>query len=238
MKRSVLTIILLFITLQAQALITRPVTDHVHIDVPIALNNMTQIGVMGSRISQAIGMYDGSGPNTMYELKADNESGNVFITPEARQPFTLIFKTEANNFYSVTFHPTQMQAETILLVPQFYKAAILQAPPVALPYETAVTNLIRAMVTGSILQDYAVQQLAAKPVMSSFNSGISLLPVTFYQGANLSGKVYQIRNNTRMPVVLNENFFASPSIAAVALASHTLMPTETTWLYEVTTNAT
>lgn len=233
MKKVILTAILSLLTLQANALITRPVTDDGHINVPIALNNMTQIGVMGGRISQAIGMTSGPGPNTQYALKADSDSGNVFITPETNQAFTLTLKTEQNHFYSITFHPTAMSPETILLVPQSYHANAQGNLPLAEPYETAITQLMRAMVTGTLLQNYAIEHVVQEPIFAAFNTGITLLPVTTYQSGNFTGTIYQVKNTSPLPVNLHEKEFSSQSIIAVALAKHQLMPTQTSWLYEI-----
>lgn len=221
-------------TVSAYALLTEPVTDNAHINVPIALNNVTRVGVMGGRIRQTIHAYVGQ-KNTAYTMQADSESGNIFITPEAHKNFTLMLKTERGDYYTVTFHPKVMQPETILLVPQFYEAESLQQAPIATPYETAITTLMRAMVSGTILQQYAMSHVAGG--VARFSAYATLQPVTVYQGANYIGAIYQLTNTSETFLTLRESQFQGPNVLAVALVAHRLPPRGATWVYEVMGNA-
>ncbi len=200
----------------------------------------TRLSLAGGRILRLLG---GEGKLTGIP---DEAAGEVYIQPTAAyrsKPFSLFVKSD-RGVIRLLLTPVDGPAEDIVLmlsaadqsiiingkggrVGDYGKASDWERQH---PYELTLTKLIRGMAVGQPPPGFG-QVAIGRPVSLWRETDITLL--SRYQGANLVGEIYRVKNIDQKTLRFQEPEFYRAGILAVAMEKLLLQPGESSFLYIV-----
>lgn len=213
----------------ADALQIKPLKDNQTAFVTISSSEQSRLFVQGDRIRAVRGL-EGA-----YDLKKDEEAGDIYIQPAPlyqHQAFNLFIATEQGHAYTVLASPLAIPAETIELKP--LSPSILKAEQweTASPYAETLIHLIRSMVTATHPAGYAVIPMGCRKKMA-LSKGLTLQLRVIYRGKHLQGEVVSIQNTSKNTVLLTPTNVYQPNLLAVGWEKNSLQPNEVIRLYRV-----
>ncbi|HVV69603.1 MAG TPA: type-F conjugative transfer system secretin TraK [Gammaproteobacteria bacterium] len=223
-----LTIILLLIAPLFAGAHTVRVNDNTTVKANISALEPTRISVAGDRISSIRGV-EGA-----YTYKNDNSLGAIFIKPsEAYQhkSFYIFIATEQNHSYVLQLTPTSAAAGFLVLQPKPTSPSP-SSQETDSPYETQLSNLMRLMVNGTGSDEYAMNLVHSN--VQRWNKQLNISVLAVFEGSELQGTVYRIKNRSHQLVSLNELLFYRSGDRAIALQNDQIPAQGQTLLYKVT----
>jgi type-F conjugative transfer system secretin TraK len=227
-KYLMITILLGLLGISHLALATqvKPVREFGQVSASVSLKGYTPISVKGDRISHLRGI------TGMYETYNDDNAGIVFIKPSEnlKDPFSITLTTENNQIYTLHLTPKDGLPDAIVLQPPSIKKTEPRQFEKATPYTQLLTGLMKAMRNHAPLEDFETLGVRAKPRRLP---GLQLTLIAIYNGSELRGKVYVIKNCSPHWITLSETQFYSPGDRAIALSAFSLAPHQTAELYKV-----
>lgn len=230
MKNKLLTVLmtsaLLSFSLPALALQTIDVIDNASAHANVFAGDYNRLYIQGDRILNVIGT-----PGA-YVIQTDNILGQIYIKPLQTAPFTLNISTEQGKSYQLKLGVKQGPADTIVLQPPVTTPEQAQNWESETPYQETLTRLIQAMATGSFPDGYTVVFAKDKNPLPLGNVA-TVTPITQYQGINLEGDVYILRNLTNQPLNLRPEQLYRKGAMAIALQTEAIAPKGQTRLFMV-----
>lgn len=201
--------------------------DNEQINVSLSKVDINRISIQGDKIQSL------NGPTGLYTAKND-PNGAAYLTLYANTPFILYVSTVNNHSLSLFITPQAAVGRTIVLIPTSptKTADHLEDNSV---YQKLMITLMNAMINKKALDDYAYSEpKKTKSVKSTDFFGMaSLKPIAFYNGAELNGIIYEIKNKTREPITLRPSYFYQSGVRAIALSTQTIESNATDLLYEI-----
>lgn len=197
--------------------------------IKVSANELSRLSVERGRIEKVWSV------NTAWDVKADKESGELFVRPRdgVRKAFSFFVKDNYGNTYTLIATPYDIPSETITLQPK-RKSGVGLAKKDALadqPYVQQLKVLIKDMVAGNFDQ-YMCEEVDQE-VSLWRETKITLAHQC--ESPSLEADVYRIANVSGKELVMSEREFAGFGIdvQAVALERMVLQPDEWTTLYIV-----
>ncbi len=207
------------------------VGDGESITFQLSASELTRIAVSGK--GKIVKAWTASGA---LEIKPDKDNGEIFIRSiSPMKAVSLFVRDDSGSIYTLVGVKHDIPSETVILIPKRTvkrKTGEVNINHFSLPLVTKVKELIRAMALGDELDEYSIVSL---------NRIVPLWKETYiryreqYQGYELLGEVYTIRNISNEMLELSENEFLEfgGDTVAVALDSLSLAPGKKTNLYVV-----
>tara|TARA_R110000868_G_scaffold368790_4_gene631929 strand:+ start:348 stop:1007 length:660 start_codon:yes stop_codon:yes gene_type:complete len=199
----------------------------------VSSTDITRIMIKGDRIQSVRGV------KGAYTRENDNNRGEVYIqptTPYQHRAFTLLINTELGRHYTLLLNPMSVPSDTLMLVARGVieqKAAKFENSS---PYEITISNLIRSMRTGSRPEGYSIRTVNEKKRYLYGNIAYIKLNKV-YQGYNLRGEIWEIKNTRPHMITLTERAFYKPGTRAISLEAMNIASHGTTYLYRVVSYA-
>ncbi len=209
------------------ALQTKAMRDNQTALIKVSAKELTRIFVEGDRIQSARGL-DGN-----YQLTKDEAQGAIFIKPNQSRPFNLFLTTEAGHNYTLLLTPIDIPSEVIQIKPLSPVKAKAEPWEKNTPYSDAIIQLMKTMVSAAPLPDgYALIHVNAnKP--KKLHLGITVQLKTIYQGNELQGEIWQVKNRHCRSMTLKKSDFYRPHVRAIALKNNVVSNCGSTYLYRV-----
>lgn len=223
---TILAGLVLSLSPSAFALQTMDVIDNASVHATVFAGDYNRIYIQGDRITNVIGT------PASYLIQTDNILGQIYIKPLQSAPFQLNISTEQGNAYELKLNVKQGAPDTIALQPPVMTPAQAENWESATPYEATLTRLIQAMATGAFPDGYTVVFAKDKTPLPLGNVA-TVTPITQYQGINLEGDVYIIRNLTNQPLNLHPEQLYRKGAMAIALQTQAIAPKGQTRLFMV-----
>lgn len=226
-------------TAAANAAIVRTLDESKTIELSISKQNLTRITVKDDRVANVFGI------TGEYVLEADEELGQVFIRPVGlggtRKPIYLTLTTEKGHTQDLHLIPKD-QAPTTLILEEGNQETLLSqgsAAQVSTLQKSAtqvpigrdeIEGLLQACQEGRIPLGYKVAPLDLKLLKGPFK-GPHLL-IREIRGEKLRAFTYEIKNLSKLPLILSEQEFTQiphakrRDIIAVLMSKKTINPGE------------
>lgn len=193
-----------------------------------SLKEITRISLSGDRI---VGLKRQAGT---FDYQNDNTSGDLFISylpGTVPAPLNFFIVSERGYTYKVVLDPRDVPAETIFIRnPDLALNAEASEWERESPFQETVVRLIKAMANGEMVRGYSARALAKG---FSFADGLELVQTGEYQGNQLRGEIYTVRNASAVTTTLSEHQFRRQGVVAVHLAKSVLAPGETSLVHVV-----
>ena len=222
-----LTLFFIFHTISVFALQTKDIKDNQTAFFKISMKELTRIFVEGDRIQSVRGL-EGN-----YQLTKNEAHGAIFIKPIQLKPFNVFLTTEAGHNYTLFLTPIDIPSEVIQLKPLSPVKVRAEQWEKNSPYVDAIIQLITSMANVTKEPEgYAVIHVNAdKP--KKLPSGMTMQLKTVYQGNDLQGEIWQIKNAYCHPVKIKIREFYQSNVRAIALQDEHLKNCGSTYLYRV-----
>lgn len=223
----------------AQAAIIRPLDELKVIEISISSQDLTRIAVEDDRISHVFGSADA------YVLEADEEQGQIFIRPtdnayssfeeDGSRPINLTLTTEKGHTQDLCLIPKNQPPEALILkvetkdAEELVKEKLTQNPI----SRDEVETLLQACHEGRIPVGYKLMPLNLLTLKSPH------LLTRELRGERLKGLTYEIKNRSKIPLILSEIAFAEnfpekkQNIIAISMPIKTLKPGERSFIHVV-----
>lgn len=197
--------------------------------IKVSANELSRLTVERGRIEKVWSV------NTAWDVKADKESGELFVRPRdgARKAFSFFVKDSFGNTYTLIATPYDIPSETVMLQPKRRAGAALAKRDALAeqPYLQQLKTIIKDMVAGHF-EPYLCEEVNQEvPLWKETKITLAHQCESF----NLEADVYRIANVSGKELVMSEREFAGfgVDVQAVALDRLVLQPEEWTTLYIV-----
>ena len=221
---------LLLTAASTHALTTQSFRDNTDLNVVLSDSNYNRLVVKGDKITQA------HFPDGRMALR-NEEDGSLYVMLGSHEPFTLFITTESGHHFSATVNAESSLGKTIEFVPQTSASAGLSLAKAALqmspkpPMVDAISHLMMNMVNKEKPAGFDEKHHYGRVIR--WQQGLTLTPKITYQGLQLNGEVIELYNAGKLPLDLNESWFADHDVKAVSLSATTLAPKQKTFVYRV-----
>ncbi len=220
---------ILFLTTNVYALQIKSVVDNETTTAKISSVDVTRIFVQGDRIKSVKGL------KGIYTRENDDKNGEIYIQPTPQyqdRAFTILIDTEQGRHFTLLLNPTSSPSETLMLVPKgvgHERAARFEESQ---PYELTINHLVRAMRNGTMPEGYSIRQVNSKTTYRLGNK-FDIKLKTIYEGLNLRGEIYEIKNRCAIPIQIDEREFYKTGTRAISLDAIEIPPKGQINLYRV-----
>lgn len=228
MVKFVLSCFLIGMSGFSSALTTQSFRDNTDVTVALSDSNYNRLVVRGDKITQA------HFPEGLLGVK-NEEDGSLYVMLASDKPFTLFLTTESGHHFSATVTSEQALGKTIEFIPQTpatvrptLKPSIAQQEP---PYASAIGSLMTNMINHNKPVGFEVKNHYGRVIR--LQQHLMLTPKRTYQGLELSGEVLELYNGGKLPLDLQESWFADNRVKAVSLSAVTLAPKQKALVYRV-----
>lgn len=191
--------------------------------------DVTRIFVEGDRIKSVKGL------KGAYTRENDERNGEIYIQPTPLyqdRAFTILIETEQGRHFTLLLNPTSSPSETLMLVPKGVGRERALHFEQAQPYELTINHLIHDMKNGVMPEGYSVHGIESKRTYK-FGSKFNVKLKTIYQGLNLRGEIYELKNNQSHLIQLDEREFYKKGTRAISLDTIEIPPKAKISLYRV-----
>ena len=220
--------ICLFLTAaSAQALTTQSFRDNTDIMVTLSDSNYNRLVVKGDKITQA------HFPEGRMAIR-NEEDGSLYVMLGSHEPFTLFLTTESGHHFSATVNAESSLGKTIEFVPVIEHPIVAKATSnqsAKPPMGDAIAHLMTSMISKDKPAGFDEKHHYGRVIR--LQQGLMLTPKITYQGLQLNGEVMEIYNGGKLPLDLNEAWFADNDVKAVSLSATTLAPKQKALMYRV-----
>ena len=228
MVKFFLSCVLIGITGFSSALTTQSFRDNSDVNVVLSDSNYNRLVVRGDKITQA------HFPEGLLGVK-NEEDGSLYVMLASDKPFTLFLTTESGHHFSATVTSEQALGKTIEFIPQtpatvrrVVQKAIVQQEA---PYASAIGSLMTNMINNNTPVGFELKNHYGRVIR--LQQSLMLTPKRTYQGLELSGEVLELYNGGKLPLDLQESWFAENNVKAVSLSAVTLGPKQKALVYRV-----
>jgi len=229
---------LFFLCTSAHALQVKAAKDNETLLFIISAKDYSKILVTGDRIISV------KGKNHLYEVKefkGQHDEGVLYLRPTFPQKkFSLFITTVQGHHFTLFLQTMDTPAETIEIKPLSSAKTIATQWEANLPYTQKMLELMRAMVSETQPEGYAVIELKkAKPTKKGkglASKGLGMQLVTLYRGGFLQGEVWKLKNEIGHTLYLHPRQFYHNKVRASSLGNETLRKSEETMLYRIVGN--
>jgi conjugal transfer pilus assembly protein TraK len=228
MVKFVLSFVLISITGLSSALTTQSFRDNSDVNVVLSDSNYNRLVVRGDKITQA------HFPEGLLGVK-NEEDGSLYVMLASEKPFTLFLTTESGHHFSATVTSEQALGKTIEFIPQtpatvrpIVQKSIVQQEA---PYATAIGALMTNMINNNKPVGFELKNHYGRVIR--LQQSLMLTPKRTYQGLELNGEVLELYNGGKLPLDLQEAWFADNNVKAVSLSAVTLAPKQKALVYRV-----
>ena len=151
-------------------------------------------------------------------------------------PFTLFLTTESGHHFSATITSESALGKTIEFVPQTIVASVkpvMRAPNIiyAPPYANEISTLMTQMIGRQQATGFDIKHHFGR--VTRLQQGLSLTPKSPYNGIALRGEIMELYNGSKLPLDIQESWFAEPHVKAVSLSTATLGPKQKAIVYRI-----
>lgn len=222
------------------------ITDDHRASVDLSRNGINRIFVVDDKISSV------HAPS--HRLVARNEeSGSIFATVSGEAPFVTYFSTKKGRHFSLFVNPTPSSGVTVKIISNTPPSTknILRNNVAAkrfehsTPYEKTLSIVLMETIKGRVPSGYTA--LPSSDFYETPIANISKHPLRMkhlsqkvekvFLGGELSVRVIKITNHSKKTLSFLGGTFYLPGVRAASLDRHTLLPQQSTRLYEVVSNA-
>ncbi len=197
------------------------VEPDMRVEAIISLHQLNRIKVLDDRIAQVFGDED------KFSVETDTENGQIFIKPKDEKPLFLTITTENGDSIDLALNPVEMDAQTIVLKTMPLEQKL---PLRTEPLTKRVVDLIRAMNEGIAIDGFRTLKAIKEECLES----LTLELQSIYQGDDMSGEIWNIKNRSNKTQHLREKLFATEAdILGLALKTDTVEPNASTTLFKV-----
>jgi len=214
------------------ALTTQSFRDNTDVSVTLSQSNYNRLVVKDDKIIQA------HFPEGAMAIKNEAD-GSLYVMLGATTPFTLFLTTESGHHFSATVGSEEALGKTIEFVPQTPLLATKTSRPIGLssnlPEATTIKTLLTSMVSNTKLPGYDVKNHFG--LVQRLNQGLMLTPKKTFNGIALKGEILSLYNGGKLPIDLEEKWFAANGVKAISLSATTLAPKQSALIYRVSENS-
>lgn len=154
----------------------------------------------------------------------------------AQSGFTVFVSTQGGRQFAMQVIPQSIPGKTVEFTPLSGAPLTIKHDEKNAPYQESLINLIKAMMkydqTGKVVDGYGVADIP-NAKSESFNGDLIIFPIRLFQGDQLMGVVYEIKNDGKKEKTINGAAFYKHKMRAIAVSKETLKAGETTRIYEV-----
>lgn len=223
-----LLLALFFISTNAEAALqTKLIANNQTVKAYVAANNKTRLFVSGERISALRGTPDA------YTYVNDDRNGQVFITPTPpfkTKSFSLFVTTEQGKTYGLILTPHSALSDSIMLLPN---NPINQLPIPTADDNEQMIHLLRAMISNTPQPGYTQVKINNAVGKSVLNHRVRMQLLSVYQGESWQGEIYRVTNLSNRQLKIDEKQFFEPTMRAIVLSTHALIPQGSALMYVV-----
>ena len=233
MLKAFATTSLALMALNASALTTQSFRDNTDVALTLSDTNYNRLVVRGDKITQA------HFPEGALGIK-NEEDGSLYVMTARAEPFTLFLTTESGHHFSATVTADSTLGKTIEFVPQTTMAVnkpAVQAPVMvsAPPYANAISTLMTQMIGHQKATGFEIKNHFGRVVR--LQQGLMLTPKSTYNGIELSGEIMELYNGSKLPLDIQESWFADEHVKAVSVSVATLGPKQKAMVYRISERA-
>ena len=235
MLKELTTIGLALVALNASALTTQSFRDNTDVALALSDTNYNRLVVRGDKITQA------HFPEGALGIK-NEEDGSLYVMMASANPFTLFLTTESGHHFSATVTAESALGKTIEFVPQTALAAIKPAAHALAattdatpPFANAISALMSQMIARQHVTGFEVKNHFGRVVR--LQQGLVLTPKTTYTGLELNGEIMELYNGSKLPLDIQESWFADEHVKAVSVSASTLAPKQKAMVYRISEHA-
>lgn len=189
--------------------------------IEISAENFNRIKVLDDRVQQVFVK------SNQLIMDLDEINGQVFIKPlpNIKDVITLTVVTEKGCSQDLILSPKKQLPETIIL--SKHKKNILQKKK----NKSRADLLMDAMLNRKPLTGF---RLDRKPCSMKGPNGFSMKRLVLYSGSEIDGEIFEIKNETRSPQVLNRKDLWLDNFLALKLEKSRFVAKETALMWIVT----
>lgn len=231
MSKLIHALCLLLTAASAQALTTQSFQDNTDIAVALSDSNYNRLVVKGDKITQA------HFPEGRMAIR-NEEDGSLYVMLGSHEPFTLFLTTESGHHFSATVNAENGLGKTIEFVPQTTHTAVAKSTPNPSekpPMGNAIAHLMTSMISKNKPAGFDEKHHYGRAIRLQHK--LMLTPKITYQGLELTGEFMTLYNGGKLPLDLDEAWFADKDVKAVSLSLTTLAPKQTAYVYRVLESA-
>lgn len=235
MLKGLTTTALALMALNAHALTTQTFRDNTDVALTLSDTNYNRLVVRGDKITQA------HFPEGALGIK-NEEDGSLYVMTASATPFTLFLTTESGHHFSATITTESALGKTIEFVPQTAIATLKPAArPTTItaeaspPYANAISTLMTNMIAHQNVAGFEVKNHFGRVVR--LQQGLVLTPKSTYNGMELNGEIMELYNASKLPLDIQESWFADEHVKAVSLSATTLGPKQKAIVYRISERA-
>ena len=194
----------------------------------VSLTGPNRIAVTDKKIINAI--YDA----TQLDVQTDAMTGQIFVFPKSQDPIALFLTTDDRETYALTLIPQASRSQEIVLNAKtnpkkssasyshkVFSESVLNAPD----FEVKITRLIRALARNEVPEGFHSTNRCGNDCLRSLST------------ETLSARLLVHKNTSQRPVELQEKYFYQKGVLAVSIVKPFLAHGESTWVYQVFSNA-
>ena len=227
MRKTLFAGLLVLTTMNAYALTTQSFRDNTDVALSLSDSNYNRLVVRGDKITQA------HFPEGSLGIKNEDD-GSLYVMLSSTTPFTLFLTTESGHHFSATVSAEPTLGKTIEFVPQ--QAAPVRlvaqtAAPQTPPYANAISTLMTNMIASKQQGGYDIKHHYGR--VTRLQQGLVLTPKMTYTGLELNGEVMELYNGGKLPLDIQEAWFADENVKAVSVSASTLAPKQKATVYRV-----
>jgi len=229
-RKLFLFVLLLSLSVLAQAAVRKNVADSETITVQLSSKDPNVISVKHDRIER-ISVVKGAVLSSL-----DPKHGVLTIkpsSPQASDPFSMLIFTESGKRYTLLILPMAIPSQDIILISDANSVSKSMAFEHRSPFTQVVTQLITHMVKNSSPEDYKCIYLNENPIL--FMHG-TLNKICEYQGNHLRGEVLEYVYHDVDSRKIMECDFYTKDVIAVALSHNYVNPNDRVTVFRVKRN--
>ena len=208
-------------------------TDGQSASVRISARDLTRIAMTGGgRVAKVIGL------SSEVSVEPDEEAGQVFIRPAARQSeaFTLHVRDDGGATYTLLAIPVaELAGDTVFIRPAGGRRPVESIPPSQEPRTARIKRWLRALERGDVPQGTMLEHLGQ---WRESQPGTRLRLTGRVVGASWKAEIYTLHNVSGTELTLTETEFRGlgERLLAIALESHRLVSGQRTRLFVLQAN--
>jgi conjugal transfer pilus assembly protein TraK len=173
------------------------------------------------------------------DLRAEPESGQIFVLPKSKRPISLFVITDLNQTHSLVLQPSETPSQTVIIREMrrsVGKDAESQRPvsrsvvEKAGSHDLSLKRLIGAMARGERPVEFSVAELNKSVTLWR---EVRFVLLAEYKGRTYLGEHYRLTNTTPNTLRLVEQELFKDGVVAVAIELQQLMPGQSTDVFVV-----
>ncbi|MFW6027541.1 MAG: type-F conjugative transfer system secretin TraK [bacterium] len=228
-----IALLLLALTARAHADQFREAADNATVEGFVSSIEVSRISLVGDRVA-SVQKIKSADYREDFTVAHDAITGDIYVTlsPAYLSKFVNFFVTSKQGYtYKFMLQVKATPGTQIFVRNPLIASDKAQDWETGTPLRRTAIRLIRAMWNAETVPGYAVTYERSKPRRSD---RLKTTRVAAYDGARLTGHVFELENRMDEPLDLKEDAFAFDGAVALSLRKRRAAPDETVLLYVVT----